>query len=131
VRFSYYYIGAVIVLAAGFLLISQILIHVFVYEKFARSAAYLIWLVLGIGTYNITRSFTGYLYHTGRTKKLGMITVFSALVNIGLAFVLNQINGPVGVAQATFLAFIVHTVLIMAFALRAYPMPWLHPLRQT
>ncbi|MFC1583465.1 lipopolysaccharide biosynthesis protein [Candidatus Neomarinimicrobiota bacterium] len=130
VRFSYYYVGAGLVLAAGFLLISQILIHVFVYEKFARSGVYLIWLVFGMAAYNVTRTFTGYLYHTGKTKLLGMTTALSALVNIALAFTLNRFNGPVGVAQATFLAFVVHSSLITAFALRAYPMPWLHPFRR-
>lgn len=130
VRFSYYYIGAVFVFAAGFLLVSQILIHVFVYEKFARSGIYLIWLVLGLGAYNATRSFIGYLFHTGKTKIIGLATALSALVNIALAFVLNNINGPVGVAQATCISFFFHATLIITFALRAYPMPWLHPFRK-
>ncbi|MFC1619430.1 lipopolysaccharide biosynthesis protein [Candidatus Neomarinimicrobiota bacterium] len=130
VRYSYYYIVGVLLFAAGFLLISQILIHIFVYEKYAHSAMYLPWLVFGMAVYNVTRSFTGYLFHTGRTKLLGIATAISALTNVTLAFVLNRYHGPVGVAQATFLAFTVHSFLIIALSLKSHPMPWLTSFRR-
>jgi O-antigen/teichoic acid export membrane protein len=130
VRYSYYYIISVIVCAAGFLLISRILIHVFIYEKFARSAMYLPWLVLGMAAFNVTRSFAGYLLHTGSTKLIGLATATSVLVNIALVFILNQSHGPVGVAIATFWTFAVHSLLTIIFSIKSYPMPWLTSFRR-
>ena len=130
VQYSYAVMAFVVVLALCYLAVAQIIIRIFVYEKYARSGEYLFWLILGLGAFGFTRVFAGYLYHTRKTVLLGMIALVSAVINVALAFILFNSNGPIGVAQATSLSFLILTIMTIYFAVRVYPMPWLHPLRK-
>ena len=124
-RYTNFYIVGVLLLAGGFLLSSQLFIHVFVYEKFARSALYLTWIVSGVAVHNVSKCFSGFLINAGKTVILGISAIISAVANIALAFIMNRYFGPIGVAQATFTAFTIHTLLIITITLKSNVIPWM------
>ena len=74
------------------------------------------------------RVIAGYLYVGNRTITLAAVTVFAAIVNISMNYILIPINGAIGAAQATLIAFVVMFVIVKFIVVRTSEMPWISAL---
>ena len=65
-----------------------------------------------------------YIYQANKTHLLAWITLFTAVVNIVLNYVLIRANGAIGAAQASAASFFVGFVLTWILSARVCRMPW-------
>ncbi len=71
----------------------------------------------------------GYLFYTGRTGLLSIVTVCVAAVQAALSFWLAHLLGAIGVAMATFASALLYFMVTWAAANHVHPMPWFSGLR--
>jgi Na+-driven multidrug efflux pump len=67
-----------------------------------------------------------YLIFKANTHFIGFVTGFTAFVNILLNYLLISINGEVGAAQATLIAWFSMFILTWIYAAKICPMPWFY-----
>jgi len=121
------YLYDILIFSAAILLalISPWFLDFFVGKNFADANDYILWIALGYAFNGMYKMVTNYIFYAQKTSFLAMITFFTAMVNIGLSYILIRINGTVGAAQGTMLAFLLSFILTWILANRIYKMPWL------
>lgn len=124
VRLTYLYFCVVLLLAVLLTLLMPWFLSFFVGREFSGSAKYTAWLAIGFAFSGMYYMVANYVFYAGATHILAWVTFITALVNIVMNYVLIRINGAVGAAQASALAFFISFVLTWALSARAYPMPW-------
>jgi len=124
VRYTWlYYIGSVLLFFIYVGTISFVMPYL-VGNDFLPSVQFIPMIVLGctfLGTYRVV---SGYLYHTGNTKVLALVSVLAAILNAVLNYILIMRNGAIGAAQATAITFLFSFVVVKILAMRYYEMPW-------
>jgi O-antigen/teichoic acid export membrane protein len=127
VRFTYFYIGTLLVFAAAFGVASWWVLPWMVDVRFADARKFTLVLSLGFWFSGVWKMFNGYLIAKGRTKLYGYITAGSAIFHVVVTwFLLNRI-GLMGAAVATLITFAFATIVTAWAAIRLYPMPWSSP----
>jgi len=130
VRYTWlYYAGSVVV----FFLYVEVLrlsLPLLVGKEYLSSMEFVPLLVLGYTVLGMYRVVAGYLYHGNRTITLAMVTAFAALVNIVMNFVLIPLNGAIGAAQATLIAFATLFLVTKLIVVRSSSMPWIGAFRK-
>ncbi len=125
VKYTYLYFALVIFAAISISFVSYFYITYFLDKTYAGAFEIALWLTAGSAVFGMSYAITHYLIVLGRTRVLPLITGFSAILNIGLTVLLVHLNGQVGAAQATLLAYIVFFVALLWQSQKNYPMPWL------
>lgn len=129
VRYTWlYYVGSI----ALFFLYVEVLrlcLPLLVGEEYLSSMEFIPLIVLGYTVLGMYRVVAGYLYHENRTITLAAATTFSALVNIGMNFILIPLNGAIGAAQATLIAFLTLFLIVKIIVVRSCDMPWVGAIR--
>ena len=72
-----------------------------------------------------------YIVLLNKTNILGKTTFIAAIINLIATYVLIKLNGPIGAAQATFLAYSVSFLFVFVYTIKRYPMPWFFALRSS
>lgn len=129
VRYTWlYYVGSIVVF---FLYVEalRLCLPLLVGEEYLSSMEFIPLIVLGYSVLGMYRVVAGYLYHSNRTITLAAVTTFSALVNIAMNYVLIPLNGAIGAAQATLIAFVTLFLVIKLIVLRSCDMPWMGAFR--
>lgn len=86
---------------------------------------YVIWIALGYAFFGMYNLVFPYGVHIGNTKYLGIITFSVAILNLAFNYILINVNGPVGAAQATLISYAVLFISTWWYSNKLYPMPWL------
>lgn len=130
VRGTYLYFGVVLLGAVVLGVGGPPALELLVGPEFRESGTLLLTLAIGTAFGGMYYMVTNYLFYTGRTEMLAVVTLTAGLLNIAVGYVLIRHNGLIGAAQG--FAITQATVFFgtWAAAQRAYPMPWLRALRR-
>ncbi|WP_394186939.1 lipopolysaccharide biosynthesis protein [Metabacillus halosaccharovorans] len=124
VKITYIYF---VVILTGALLLSVLapwFLSFFVGEEFRDASKYVFWVALGYAFNGMYKLVGNYIFYAEKTKYLAWITFLTAILNIIFTYVMIKINGPIGAAQATALAFFISFILTWILSSRIYKMPW-------
>jgi O-antigen/teichoic acid export membrane protein len=124
VRRSYLFMIGMIILAWVLSVGMQLMVPYFLDAKFLGARQFIFWIALAYairGTYQVMQP---YLLHHGRMKFLAANTFVAVIVNLVLNYYLVTINGPVGAAQASVVAFICMSLGTWWYAQKIHSMPW-------
>lgn len=124
VKLTYLYFCGILLLALFLSLVAPWFLSFFVGKDFAGSARYTPWIALGFAFSGMYYMVANYVFYAGATHILAWVTLLTAAVNIVMNYVLIKINGAVGAAQASALAFFISFILTWALSSKVYPMPW-------
>ena len=125
VKTSYFFlITYMIILIIGYFII-RVGVY-FYFEKYILSLNYLIYF-LGFNFFNASYAiFSGYLFYSKNTKFLGIITISTAFMQVGISiFFVNKFGG-IGTAYSTLIVSIITAVVVAIYSNKKYPMPWLY-----
>lgn len=93
--------------------------------KFYGAADYIFWLALAFAMQGVYFIFGNFIVYSKKTSLIAWRADFLAGVAIlGLCPLFIYLNGSIGAAQSTFVAFIISTVGCFTASRKAYPMPW-------
>jgi len=124
VKYTYFYNIGILSGAVLFSMFAYFLLIYMTTPAYYNAQEFIIWVALGYAFRGMYTMVFPYLVYVGKTSFLGVITLTSAGVNMIANYVLIEINGTVGAAQATLLSFIVLFLGVWWYANRIYPMPW-------
>ena len=124
VRFTYLYMIGMIGLALCVTFVSYILIEFMANPRYHNAKEFIVWIALANAVNGMYSIMMPYCVHLGKTKILAWIMFSAAAINLIGNYFLVPINGAVGAAQATLLAFCVSFILNWWYVNKIYPMPW-------
>jgi len=124
VRYALLYFAGLIILALGLGLAAPWVLPILVGPAFADAAS-LIWLIaLGQAFGGMYFFVSNIVFYRNRTFSLSTITISCGLFNAGLSFVLLQVVGLEGAAQAYLIAQVLMFISAFALSQRLRPLPW-------
>ncbi|MEM7062778.1 MAG: oligosaccharide flippase family protein, partial [Cyanobacteria bacterium P01_B01_bin.77] len=124
VKFTYAYFFIISILAVSLSLVFSVAAPFIIGQDFYDATQYVTWVALGYAANGMYFMVVNYIFYTEKNYFLPFITVFSALINIALNYILIEHNGAVGAAQATTITYAITFVLSWYVAKRVYKMPW-------
>jgi O-antigen/teichoic acid export membrane protein len=125
VKVTYIFFGAIIAGSVIISVISPYFLAIFVGESYQTAYIYVIWVALGYGLNGMRFMVVNYIYYVKKTHIMAWVPFVSAIINVGLNYLLIKKNGPVGAAQATTVSFGVAFILTWWLSAKVYEMPWL------
>lgn len=124
VRKTYIVAVAFMLIILIFYLCVPIVYHFFIHDKFSLSRQFAYWTAIGYGFYGLYILVVNYIYFAKKTHILTGLTMFSALVNLVLNYLLVIRFGAIGAAYATVVSFGLSFVLAWWLSNKVCPMPW-------
>lgn len=124
VRFTYVYFAGILVVAAVVVVATRLLLPYVVGASFLTAMKYVPWIAFGFAFSGMYYMVANYVFFANATHILATVTFVTALANIGFNYVLISVNGAVGAAQATCLAFLISFLMTWILSARVYRMPW-------
>ena len=124
VLLSYLYFLLLIAAAIILWLLSPLILKIMVDKKFYGATEFILWLGLGYAAHGMYRLFSKYIAYSKKTYLMAYNTLVAGLVGVIANYGLIKMNGAVGAAQATCLAYMTSFLLTWWMANRLYPMPW-------
>jgi O-antigen/teichoic acid export membrane protein len=124
VRFTYIYFIIVILIAVLIGIFAPAILGVAVGEKFRTAAPIVAYITIGYAFGGMYYMVANYIFYTGRTAQLALITLTTGLLNVVVSYFLLKNNGIVGAAQAFLLAQATLFLGTWWLANRSKPMPW-------
>lgn len=124
VKITYAYFVAILLLATFIAMVSPWFLSYFVGAQFSGAYQYASWIVFGFAFHGMYYMVTNYIFYANKTHVLAIVTLITALINVVFNYILIKINGPVGAAQASALAFFTSFILTWILSARVYKMPW-------
>ena len=125
VQKSFYLMG--IFLVSG-LVIWQISLFVFPYivnHRYISATNVILWITLGFIARGFYQIFFNVIVHEGKTKVLMYITFIAGIINLILNYYLIKLNGIVGAAQATVIAFSIMFLVAFIYVNKISPLKWI------
>lgn len=125
VKKSFYLMG--VFLVSG-LFIWQISLFVFPYvinHSYMSATSVILWIILGFIVRGFYQIFYNVIVHEGKTKFFMYITLITGIINLVLNYYLIKLNGMVGAAQATFIAFTIMFIVTFFYANKISSLQWL------
>ncbi len=122
---SYGYFFLLIACSFILWLMSPFILKILVDRKFWGATDYILWISLGYAAHGMSRLLNQYISFSKKTYLMSYNTFSAGLVAIAANYALIKMNGAVGAAQATCIAYMVYLVLTWRTANKLYPMPWL------
>lgn len=83
-----------------------------------------VWVLLGYAFLGMYKMVVNYLFYLKKTKVIAYCTFFAVLINFALNYVLINLNGIVGAAQATLISFVILLIVVFIYSNKHFPMPW-------
>ena len=125
VRFTLIYGAALLLLALSLSAFASAVIPFLVGPGFESATAYVLWVALAMVSHSMYQMVAIYILYRNKTKLMTFTTDFlAAVINLPLTYFLVMRVGPLGAAQATFVAFTVTGVVTWIISVRVFPMPW-------
>jgi len=125
VKITYIYITIFIFLSFFLYSIAKIIFPWFVGPKFENAYIYVFWISLGYAMLAAYQMFAIYIVYTKKTKIAAFRTDFlAAIVKLPLTYFMIIWFGPIGAAQATFIAYFITAISAWYINNKVFPMPW-------
>lgn len=124
VKYTYLYCICLIGLAVFIGVVSSNLLGFLVDKAYYGASKYVIWIAMGYAFEGIYLVIGNYIFFVKKTYLLSIITFFSAILNLGLNYILINKNGALGAAQATCLTYFVFCIFTWVLSAKVYKMPW-------
>ena len=124
VRYTYLQFGAMAVLAIAVAVVMPSVASIVLDPSFAKSGTYIAWFALGFFFSAMYYLVTNYIFYAQKTRWLAAVTISVAVINIPLTYVLIEVNGGVGAAQAMAISLGLSFLFTWFVSQRVYPMPW-------
>lgn len=125
VKFTYLYFAVILLMALSMAFIAPYFLRFFVGPKFLGAQVFVFWISMSFAFSGMYKMVVNYIFYVEKTKILAWITFSSALVNIGLNYILIKEFGAVGAAMATCFVSIFFFISTWIFSNKVYKMPWL------
>ena len=93
-------------------------------EKFKSSIQYIIYFAIAFAFQGMYFMITNYIFYVKKTQILSYITFSTAIFHIGLLYILINLNGAIGAAQASLVSFFITFILTWYLSNKVYSMPW-------
>ena len=130
VRYTYLFFIITMILAGVVGVAGYFYITYLIDDAYAGAVMFLAWIAAGSAFHGMQLVIGHYVTIEGRTKMLPLVTGMAAILNIILTIYLIDKNGPIGAAQATFVAYAFSFTFMWWVNHRTYPMPWLGALKK-
>lgn len=130
VKITYLYNISIFIIAGIVSLVSYFMFDLFINIEYASAKQYIFWLSLGFAMQGVYFMYFPYIVHMGKTKYLAIISSTAAIINIILNYVLIELNGLYGAAQATFVSYLFMALSLWWLSNKYYPMPWYQAIRR-
>ena len=124
VKFTYIYFIGIFLFAIIFSKISELLIPYFLGEKFTEATKFILYFSITFSFQGMYFMVTNYIFYVKKTHILAYVTFSTALLHLGLLYLLVNTNGSIGAAQANIITFAVTFFIVWILANKSYPMPW-------
>jgi O-antigen/teichoic acid export membrane protein len=124
VKFTYIYFASIIGIALLWSWLAPYFLNFFVGSDFQAAYKYVFWIALGYAADGMYYMVANYIFYSGKTYIITLITVIAAALNICLNYLLIKKIGPLGAAIATTICFFLSFLLTWIFAAKVVSMPW-------
>lgn len=124
VKITYLYSIGLLILAGLLYLLVPAIFKYFIGSSFSHAEAVVGWVLLGYAFNGVYKMMVNYLLFLKKTTIIGVLTIFTAGLNIALNFWLIPDRGIIGAAQATLIAFVFQLLVVSIIASNSYKMPW-------
>lgn len=124
VKYTYFYIIAIFLLAIIISLLGKLILPYFVDSKFYGASEFILWVSLGYAVQGVYKIFFPYLVHISKTSFLAFSTITAAILNLLFNYIFIKYYGTIGAAYATILSFAVSAILVFWYQNKHYKMPW-------
>ncbi|MBR1363431.1 oligosaccharide flippase family protein [Bradyrhizobium ottawaense] len=128
VRFTYAYFIGILAVAIAFGLLAPIILGALAGPKFQAASSIFIFIAIGQAFSGMYLVVATYIFYTGRTSYLAMVTIPAGIANITITYYLLKHRGLIGAAQAFMITQLLFFIGTWALAQRSRPMPWLKAL---
>jgi O-antigen/teichoic acid export membrane protein len=123
VRFTYLYFIGFLCLSLMFAALSPLIFDI-LGESFQDGIKLVFWIALGFAFNGMYKMVSVYFFYLERTLFIGIITLVTALINLGLVLYMVPVYGIEGAAIASMFAFFIQFALTWIWSLRIIDMPW-------
>lgn len=124
VKITYGYFVLILLISLFLSLISPLIVKTLIGGAFEGSVVYVVWIAIGFAFNGMYKMVSNVIFYARKTKILSYITFITALLNMLFNYIFIKINGAVGAAQATSLAFLISFILTWILANKVYTLPW-------
>ena len=124
VKNSFYLMGIFLI---GGLIIWKVTLFIFPYvvdHAYLKASNVILWITLAFVARGFYQIVFNVIVHEGKTNVFMYITFGAAIINLILNYVLIKINGMIGAAQATFIAFMIMFLVIFYYANKVSTLNW-------
>jgi O-antigen/teichoic acid export membrane protein len=124
VKLSYFFFIFVFIFSITLSIFSPIIISLISANNFSSAYIYVPLISIGYAFNSMYLIVSVYFFYKNKVHLLSLITIFSAILNIILNYLLILNNGSIGAAQSTLIVYIIKFFLTFYFANKIYKMPW-------
>lgn len=124
VKASYLAAVGYVILALLVTVVSYYLLPFMTAEEYHGGLTFVVWIALGYACMGMYTLVFPYGVHIGNTSYLGITTFTAAIINLGANYLLINLNGPIGAAQATLISYLIMFLSVWWYSNRIFPMPW-------
>ena len=125
VKLTYFYYIGITILAIVFSLFSPWFLCFFLGKSFITASTFVLWIALGSAFNGMYYMVANYIFYAQKTHLLALITFTTAVLNIGITYLLIKLNGSIGAAQSITISLFVSFILTWIYSAKVYKMPWL------
>jgi O-antigen/teichoic acid export membrane protein len=124
VKIIYIYMIIIIFLAFALTVFSSFFLSYFVGQEFRNSYLYVGWIAFGYAFHGMYFMVSSFIFYTKKTKYLGIVMMFLAILNIILNVIMVPIFGALGAAYATTIVYFLQFIFVWLISHKIYSMPW-------
>jgi len=124
VRFTYQYFVLIAVVGLGLWGLLSLCLKFIVGSSFLAALPYIPWIIASFVFNGMYLMVTNYILFAAKTHLIGIVTMFTAVLNAALTYIMIRYNGALGAAQAMAVSYLVLFLLTWALSARVFPMPW-------
>lgn len=125
INYSYIISFSYLLLAFLYSYLIEIIVPILIGNSFLESIDIVIWISLGYAFNGMYKLVTNYIIYERKTGLLSIITFVTALLNIFVSVYYIKLNGMIGAAQGTMIAFGLSFIMTWICSYKIRPMPWL------
>ncbi len=125
VKFTYLYFCIMLAVAFAVSFSAPLIFKIFIGQEYTKAIDFVFWIALGFAFNGMYKMVVNYFFYIKETYWVSVITFVTAGINLVLIYYLVSINGAIGAAQSTAVAFFIQFILVWLLCSRKYKMPWL------
>jgi len=124
VKFTYLYFVSVVIFALIFSLSAKVFVPYVLGPQFFEASEYILYFSLAFAFQGMYFMISSYIFYAEKTHILAYVSTATAIIHLVLLYILVDVNGAVGAAQATLISFSLTFFMTWRLSNKVYPMPW-------